>query len=332
MMFRDNKMRVRIWLAMIVVYITWGSTYLAIRFAVQTMPPYLLAGARFLISGLILYVWRRLAGDPAPTRLQWRSSAIIATFLLIGGNGSVTWAEQHVASGIAALVVGSAPLWMVLIDALVPLSSLRGGSQGSSFRRGIAGWMTYAGLILGFLGIILLIGPFEILGNAQNLDPLGVGVLLLAAVSWAVGSLYNRGARLPDSPLLGSGMEMLLGGAGMLALGSFLGEWNGLHWEAISPASLWGLVYLILCGSLMGYVAYTWLLRNAPTPLVSTYAYVNPLIAIFVGNWIASEPLTPRILLASGIIIGAVALINLARHSPKTVRAELPVAISSGDD
>jgi drug/metabolite transporter (DMT)-like permease len=325
-------MRIRIWLALIVVYITWGSTYLAIRFAVETMPPYLMAGARFLLSGLILYIWRRLAGDPAPTRLQWRSSAIVAIFLLIGGNGSVTWAEQHVASGIAALVVGSAPIWMVLIDALVPLSSLRRGSQGSSFTHGIAARLTYAGLFLGFLGIILLIGPFEILGSAQNLNPLGVGVLLLAAVSWAVGSLYNRGAGLPDSPLLGSGMEMLVGGAGMLLLGSLLGEWNGLQLSAVSSASLWGLAYLIICGSLMGYVAYTWLLRNAPTPLVSTYAYVNPLIAIFVGNLIAQEPLNSRILFASAIIIGAVALINLARHSPKAVQADLPVVVSSGDD
>jgi drug/metabolite transporter (DMT)-like permease len=325
-------MKFRIWLAMIVVYITWGSTYLAIRFAVETMPPYLMAGARFLISGLILYIWRRLAGDPAPTRLQWRSSAIVAIFLLIGGNGSVTWAEQRVASGIAALVVGSAPLWMVLIDALVPLSSLRGGSQGTSFRQGMAGWLTYVGLVLGFLGIVLLIGPFEILGNAQNLDPLGTGVLMLAAASWATGSLYSRGARLPASPLLGSGMEMLVGGAGMLLIGSLIGEWNGLQWAAIRPASLWGLVYLIICGSLMGYVAYTWLLRNAPTPLVSTYAYVNPLIAIFVGNWIAREPLTPRILLASGVIIGAVALINLARFSPKKLKPEIPLVVPSGDD
>ncbi len=325
-------MKIRIWLAMIVVYITWGSTYLAIRYAVETMPPYLMAATRFLISGLVLYLWRRLAGDPAPTRRQWRSAAIVAIFLLVGGNGSVTWAEQRVASGIAALVVGSAPLWMVLIDAFLPLSSLRGGSQGSSFKRGVAGWMTYAGVFLGFLGIILLIGPFEIMGHTQNLDPLGVGVLLLAAISWATGSLYNRGAGLPDSPLLGSGMEMLVGGAGLLLLGSFMGEWGNLHLAAIQPASLLGLAYLILCGSLMGYVAYTWLLRNAPTPLVSTYAYVNPLIAILVGNLIASEPLTPRILLAAAIIIGAVALINLTRNAPKPVQEELSVAVPCCED
>jgi drug/metabolite transporter (DMT)-like permease len=325
-------MKIRIWLAMIVVYITWGSTYLAIRYAVETMPPFLMAATRFLISGMILFFWRRLAGDPAPTRIQWRSAAIVAIFLLVGGNGGVTWAEQRVASGIAALVVGSAPLWMVLIDTFIPLSTLRSGSQGTSFRRGIAGWMTYAGVILGFVGIILLIGPFEIMGHAQNLDPLGVAVLLLAAISWATGSLYNRGARLPDSPLLGSGMEMLVGGACLLLLGSLTGEWSGLQLAAIRPASLLGLVYLILCGSLMGYVAYTWLLRNAPTPLVSTYAYVNPLIAILIGNLIASEPLTPRILLAAGVIIGAVALINLARNAPKTMHEDFPAAVPSCED
>jgi drug/metabolite transporter (DMT)-like permease len=325
-------MKIRIWLAMIVVYITWGSTYLAIRYAVETMPPYLLAAVRFLISGMILFAWRRLAGDPAPTRIQWRSAAIVAIFLLVGGNGSVTWAEQRVPSGIAALVVGSSPLWMVLIDTFLPIASLRGGSQGKSFRSGAAGGMTYAGVVLGFLGIILLIGPFEIMGHSQNLDPLGIGVLLLAAVSWAAGSLYNRGAGLPESPLLGSGMEMLLGGASLLLLGSFLGEWGKLNLAAIQPASLLGLAYLILCGSLMGYVAYTWLLRNAPTPLVSTYAYVNPLIAILVGNLIASEPLTPRIFLAAVVIIGAVALINLTRNAPKPVRDEIPTTVPCCED
>lgn len=325
-------MKIRVWLALITVYITWGSTYLAIHYAVQTLPPFLMVATRFLISGLLLFTWRRLAGDPMPTRLQWRSAAIIALFLLVGGNGGVTWAEQHVASGIAALVVGSSPLWMVLIDTLIPLASLHGGSQGASFQRGVAGWMTYLGVFLGFLGIILLIGPFAIMGHAQNLNPLGVGALLLAAISWATGSLYNRGAKLPDSPLLGSAMEMLLGGTCLLLLGSLTGEWGSLHLAAIQPASLLGLAYLILFGSLMGYAAYTWVLRNAPTPLVSTYAYVNPLIAILVGNLIANEPLTPRILLAAAVIIGAVALINLARTLPRTLQKELPITISCGDD
>jgi drug/metabolite transporter (DMT)-like permease len=325
-------MKIRIWLAMIVVYITWGSTYLAIRYAVETMPPFLMAAVRFLVSGLILYLWRRLAGDPAPSRLHWRSAAVIAAFLLVGGNGGVTWAEQRVVSGIAALVVGSSPLWMVLIDTFIPLSSLRGGSQGASFRQGATGWMTYAGVLLGFFGIILLIGPFEIMGRTQILDLFGVGVLLLAAVSWAAGSLYSRGARLPESPLLGSAMEMLVGGTFLLILGSVLGEWSSLHLAAIQPASLLGLAYLILCGSLMGYVAYTWLLRNAPTPLVSTYAYVNPLIAILVGNLIASEPLTPRLLLAAAVIVGAVALINLTRNAPKPVPDELPAAVPCCED
>ena len=325
-------MKIRIWLALIIVYITWGSTYLAIRFAVETLPPFLMVATRFLISGLLLFIWRRLAGDPLPTRLQWRSAAVVATFLLVGGNGVVSWAEQHVASGIAALVVGSAPLWMVLIDTFIPLTSLHSGSQGASFRRGVAGWMAYAGVLLGFLGIILLIGPFTIMGSAQNLNPLGVGALLLASISWATGSLYSRGARLPDSPLLGSSMEMLFGGVCLLFLGSLTGEWSRLNLAAVRPVSLLSMAYLVVFGSLMGYAAYTWLLRNAPTPLVSTYAYVNPLIAILVGNLIASEPLTPRILLAALVIVGAVALINLARNAPKRIQEKFPVAVSSGDD
>ncbi|HZD58400.1 MAG TPA: EamA family transporter, partial [Anaerolineales bacterium] len=196
-----------IWGALIAVYITWGSTYLAIRFAVQTMPPFLMAATRFLFAGAVLYAFRRIRGDPAPTRLEWRSAAIIGLLLLAGANGSVVWAEQLVVSGIAALMVASAPLWMVLIDALRP---------GGRWPDGRA----IFGVVLGFGGIALLVWPVGGSGLQGGVNPIGAGVLVLASILWAAGSLYNRGAQLPASPLLGTGMEMLAGGAGLVVMGS----------------------------------------------------------------------------------------------------------------
>ena len=312
-------MKVKIWLALIAVYIVWGSTYLAIRFAVQTIPPFLMAGTRFLIPGAILYAWRRLSGDAAPTRLQWRSAAIVGLFLLLGGNGGVTWAEQRVASGITALIVGSAPLWMVLIDALRP----RGQRPN---------WQTAGGVLIGLAGIALLVGPSQWNGSHLQMDTPGVAMLLLAALLWAIGSLYSRTAQLPASPLLGTGMEMLAGGAGLFLAGTLTGEWGRLNLAAITPPSLWGLAYLIACGSLVGFVAYTWLLRVAPTPLVATYAYVNPLIAIFVGNLLAKEALTPRLLIAALVIVSAVALINTGRSKMTKPASRLVAVPAPGED
>lgn len=312
-------MNIKLWLAMLSVYIFWGSTYLAIRFAVETMPPFLMASARFLIAGAILYSYRRwVAKDPAPRRIEWRSAAIVGLLLLLGGNGGVVWAEQRVASGIAALLVGTVPLWMVLIDALRP------GSPRPT-------WQTLTGVLIGFAGIGLLIGPDQLFDTGPGLDLAGVGVLLLASLLWAAGSLYSRNACLPDSPLLGTGMEMLAGGLGLLAFGTLTGEWSRLDLGAIAPASVWGLVYLIVFGSLVGYASYTWLLRNAPTPLVSTYAYVNPLIAILLGNLLAQEPLTAHILISALVILSAVLLINTGRAA-RQPRPRVSLAASCGED
>jgi drug/metabolite transporter (DMT)-like permease len=294
------SLRVRIWLSMMAVYIAWGSTYLAIRFAVETIPPFLMAAARFLIAGIILYLWQRLSGAPAPSRRQWGAAAAVGLLLLLGGNGAVTWAEQYVPSGVTALMVGSAPLWMALIDAARPK-----GSRPN--------WMTAAGLVAGFTGIVLLVDPLAQGGGLLGVYPAGIAALMLAALLWALGSLYSRSAPLPESPLLGTAMEMLAGAGGLLLAGSLTGEWSRLDMAAISARSLWGLVYLVIFGSLVGFASYTWLLRVAPTPLVSTYAYVNPLVAILIGNLLAAEPLTVRTLLAASVILGSVALINLGR-------------------
>lgn len=298
--------RIKIWLALFTVYVIWGSTYLAIRFAVETIPPFLMAATRFLVAGSILYAWRRSRGDVRPVRVEWVSAAIVGILLLVAGNGSVVWAEQYVPSGITALIVGTAPLFMVLVDAIRP-----GGQHPD--------WKTMVGVLIGFAGIVILIDPRGLAGNPDRYFVIGIVVLFLATFFWALGSLYNRNARLPASALLGTGMEMLVGGGILLSISTLLGEWGRLDLSAISLRSWLGLVYLIIFGAMFGFVAFTWLLRVAPTPLVSTYAYVNPLIAIFLGAWLGQEVLTLRILMAAVVIVAAVFLINSSRTpSPRS--------------
>ncbi|MBN2386748.1 MAG: EamA family transporter [Anaerolineales bacterium] len=294
-------MRLRIAIALLALYLIWGSTYLAIRFAVETLPPFLMAGTRFLVPGLLLVTWRLLAGDPGPTPRQWRATAIVGLLLLLGGNGLVSWAEQRVDSGIAAILVGTTPIWLVLLDALLV-----------SHRR--PRWMAIAGLLTGFAGIVLLVGPQNILLGKGNYDLAGIGAVLMAAFLWSVGSIYSRAADLPRSPLLSTGMQMLAGCGGLVLVSLISGEWTGFALETVTSRSWLGLLYLIIFGSLGGFVAYTWLLRHAPISLVSTYAYVNPLVAILLGNWLAQETLDARVLSAAAIIIGSVIVINIARQ------------------
>lgn len=294
-------MKTKIWIALIALYIVWGSTYLAIRFAVETIPPFLQASLRFFISGLILVLWRRAAGDEMPTRIQWRSLTIIGTLLLLGGNGLVSFAEQRIASGVAALIVGTVPLWLVLIEALRP-----GGVKPT--------WQAIVGLIVGFGGIYLLVGPSEISGKLQ-FDAIGTIAVIFASFFWSVGSIYSRSAELPKSALMMTGAEMVAGSIPILLVSLVLGEWQSFNFDQVSTESWLGLIYLITFGSMIGFVAYIWLLQNAPISLVATYAYVNPLVAVLLGAWLASEPLTPRILAAAGIIIGSVVFINWARQA-----------------
>jgi drug/metabolite transporter (DMT)-like permease len=282
---------------LLAIYLIWGSTYLAIRFAVETIPPFLMAAIRFLIPGIFLFLSRRLAGDPEPTRLEWKSTAIIGLLLLVGGNGGVTWAEQYIPSGVAALVIGSVPLWIILLNLFRP--------EGRRLNKRVI-----LGALVGFVGIALLIGPTQLIGSSENIHPLGIITILLAAIFWSAGSLYSRNARMPASPLLSTGMEFLAGGIGLLIMAGLTGEFSQVNFSNISSRSLFSLGYLIIFGSLIGFVAYTWLLRNVPITLVSTYAYVNPVIAILLGHLLAQEPLNLRILFAAGIIISSVFLIN----------------------
>jgi drug/metabolite transporter (DMT)-like permease len=303
-------MKVKIWISLLLVYILWGSTYLAIRYAVETIPPFLMAGTRFMIAGSILYVWRRASGDPAPTRRQWLSATAIGLLLLLGGNGMLSWAEQKVASGVAALLIGSVPLWMAAIEAIRP-----GGNRPN--------WLGVLGLVIGFGGIALLVGPSLAGGSKAELHPLGIAVLLFASLSWSIGSIYSRHAELPRSALLSTSMEMLAGGAGLILTGTVMGEWHALVLSAVALRSWLGLAYLAVFGSMVAYTAYTWLLRNAPLSLVSTYAYINPLIAILLGSLLAGELLSERILAAAIVIVGSVVVINLSPriNGPETSAA-----------
>ena len=309
-------MKTKVWMALLAIYIVWGSTYLGIRFAVETIPPFLMAGTRFLISGLILLVWRRAVGDPMPTFRQARSAVIVGLLLLLGGNGLVSWAEQHVASGIAALIVASIPLWVALIDALRP--------------HGIKpDWKIVLGLLIGFGGIILLVISSQGAGSsAEGVTFAGVGGLLVAAFLWSLGSIYGRDADMPESSLLSTAIEMLGGAAGLFIVGTLLGEWNALSLPAVSMRSLGGLTYLILAGSLIGFTSYSWLLRNAPVSLVSTYAYVNPVVAIFMGAWLAGEVINLPIVISALVIIASVVVINTSKKARPQERVETAASVA----
>ena len=276
------------------VYIIWGSTYLAIRFALETLPPFLMAGTRFLTAGAIVYGWSIARGAHHPTRTNWRDGLIVGGFLLLGGNGGVVWAEQYVASGIAALLVATLPIWMVLFD------WMRGSGRRPTGR-------VTLGIALGLAGLVVLVGPQSLGTGGVPLVP--ALALVLASVSWAWGSLYSRGAVQPSSPMMATAVQMICGGALLTVAGTLSGEWSALDLGDASLRSLLALLYLLLFGSIVAYSAYIWLLHHATPAQVSTYAYVNPVVAVFLGWLLASEPITARILTAAAIIVAGVAVI-----------------------
>ncbi len=293
-----SQHKARLIIAFAAVYIIWGSTYLAIRWAIDTMPTFLMAGTRFVVAGAILYVWGRLRGGPKPTAANWRDAAIIGTLLLLGGNGGVVWAEQYVPSGLTALIVATEPLWVVLLDWARPHGTRPTGGE-------------IFGLVLGFGGVLLLIGPTNVGG--AHVDPVSALVLLVATLSWATGSLYSRSAKLPRAPFLTTGMNMLAGGAVLVLVGTGLGQWGQVHVAAISMKSWLALLYLIVFGAIVGFTAYLWILKEATLATASTYAYVNPAVAVFLGWALAGEAITPRIVGAASVIVGSVVIITLAR-------------------
>jgi drug/metabolite transporter (DMT)-like permease len=286
------------------IYIIWGSTYLAIRYAVATIPPFLMGGARFLISGALLYLWARYRGAPAPTKLHWRNAVIAGGFLLLGGNGAVVWAEQFVPSGLTALLVSILPFWLVIIEWVRP-------------PRKRPSTAVLVGLIVGFIGIIVLVGPGNV-GGHGDVKPIGALVLILGSLSWAIGSFWSRDAQLPESGLLTTGMEMLGGGLLLMLVGAVTGEFSQLDMNHISRISAVGLAYLITFGSLLGFTSYIWLLDKVSPAHLGTYAYVNPIVAVLLGWAIAGELLSFRTAVAAAIVICAVALITTARNAPKS--------------
>jgi len=283
-----------IWSALSAVYLIWGSTYLAIRFTVETTPPFLSAAARFIISGMFLYLWRRSAGDPMPAQVEWRNAVMIGVFLLVGGNGGVVWAAQYIPSNLSALLVATVPLWMLLFDALRP-----GGEKPSLKSLG--------GILIGFFGAALLIG-WTVDGSAPE-SLRGALAVIVASVFWAMGSIYGKTAQLPASPLITTGIEMLGGGVVQLFVALLFGELANFDVHAVSSRSAFGWIYLTVVGPI-AFVAYAWLLRNAPIPLVTTYSYVNPLVAIILGYFLGKEIITLRILVAASLVIGSVVLVS----------------------
>ena len=301
--------RAKIATAFAAIYIIWGSTFLGIRYAIETMPPLLMAGTRFVIAGAALYAWAAIRDGARATPRQWLNAAIIGGLLLTVGNGAVSWAEQFVPSGLAALVVAITPLWRVIFESLRP-----GGDRPTA--------KVLAGIALGIAGLVLLIGPGDILG-ASTVDPRSAIVLLCGTLAWAGGSIYSRALILPSSARLSTAMQMLAAGVLLLIAGFIGGESSRVSLEAMSARSVIAVAYLIVFGSIIGFTAYSWLLTVSSAASVSTYAYVNPVVALFLGWALAGEPLTLRTMVAAGVVLAGVALITLARagRSRQTVTA-----------
>jgi len=281
------------------IYVIWGSTYLGIRVAVETLPPFLMAGARFAIAGTLLFTFLKLRGATWPTALQWRDQAIVGVFLLLGGNAVVSWAELKTPSGITSLILGASPLIVVIFDWLRP-----GG------RRPTLGLI--AGVFVGIAGIALLVGPGSIPEGYQP-PMVDIIALLLASVSWWIGSFYSKHGKTRTPLMLASSMQMLCGSACMLLTGLVLGEGGEFHASSVTLQSWVAFSYLVVVGSIIAFPVYVWLLEHSTPAKVSTYAYVNPVVAVFLGWALIGEPLNLRIIVAAAVIVSAVAIITIGK-------------------
>jgi drug/metabolite transporter (DMT)-like permease len=286
--------RFRLLLAFFLIYFIWGSTYLAIRFAIETMPPFLMAGTRFFAAGLLMFGFLRLKGVASPDRWQWLHLSVIGTFLFLGGNGLVVWAEQYITSGLAALLVSTLPLWLILLDWL--------WAKGPPPTR-----MAMVGISLGIVGTVLLVDPARIVGSSVHLP--GAAMVVLASLLWAVGSIYSKKIRQPASIFMSAACQMIGGGSSLLFVSLLLGEPAQFDPAAVSAVSVAGFLYLLVFGSMVAISAYVWLLQNASASRVSTYAFVNPAVAIFLGWLLADEEINLHIMLGAGIILAGVFLV-----------------------
>jgi len=293
--------RARLLIAFAAVYFIWGSTYLFIRFAIETVPPFLVGGIRFVLAGAVMYAWLRMRGTVRPSLAEWRSAFVIGPLMMTGGNGGIVWSEQFVSSGVVALVVAVVPLWMLL------LSWLRGGMRPSH--------REWIGVATGLVGVALLIST-DNNPSTGGISPLALLVMGFSTLSWSVGSLIARDAPLPPSPLLASAMEMIAGGVGMLLIGGLRGEFSQLAVSAVSARSAMSIAYLAVFGSIIAFSAYKWLLNKTTPAAVGTYAFVNPVVAVLLGWVFASEPVGVRTVTAMCVIVGAVVMITLRPRHP----------------
>ena len=276
------------------IYIIWGSTYLAIRLGVETIPPFLMAAVRFLLAGTAFIGWATYRGARRPTLWHWITTGVIGALMAAGGNGLVTWAMQTVQSGLSALLVSMVPFWVVLIDWLKP-----GGRRPTA--------RIVIGVVLGFSGVVLLVDPADISGDRQ-IALGGAAAILVGSILWAAGSVYSRHAPQPSSQALSSGMQMFGGGVVLLTLSAGSGEMARLEWASISPVALAGWVYVTVLGS-VAYGSYLWLMKASTPPKVATYAYVNPVIALLLGYVLAGELLSAWTAGCSALIIVAVLIV-----------------------
>ncbi len=284
--------------ALLVIYVVWGSTYLAIRWGLETIPPFTMAGARYLVAGGVLLAWVKLRGAPRVTFRDLGPAFLTGGLMLLCGNGGVVWAEQRIASGLAALLIAVEPLFIVLLQATLPQERRRPSARA------------LVGVAFGVAGVILLVGPVRLGG--ERVDLAGAGAVLFAAFAWALGSLLSRHLAPPASPLQATALQMLAGGALLGCASGAAGEWARFSPALVSGRSLAAVAYLVVFGSLLAFTAYVWLLRVASPALVSTYAFVNPIVAVFLGWLLASEEVGVRTLVAAAVIVGAVVLITLA--------------------
>ena len=288
------------------IYLIWGSTYLAIRYAVETFPPLLMMGMRHLSAGAVLYGWTRWRGTPAPKLREWLHPALIGALLFVGGHGSLAWAETRVPSGIAALLVATLPMWIVV------LARMKGTERKLSGR-------ALAGLVLGFIGVVVLFGP-DVLRQNRELNLLGAGAVLFGTFIWAAGTIYMRSVKMPDSAVISSAMQMLAGGVALTIAAALTRETAGFHLAAVTARSWLALAYLAVFGSIVAFTAYSWLHTVASPSRVSTYAYVNPVVAVLLGWVLASEPIGVFTVLAMVIILVGVGLVNAGHkeeHAPE---------------
>jgi drug/metabolite transporter (DMT)-like permease len=288
-------------IAFATIYIVWGSTYFAIRLAVETLPPFLLGGIRFLFAGGAMFFWLRWKGVPLPDKQQWLHAAIAGTLMLLGGNGLVVWAEQTVSSTLAALLVALTPAWFALLEWLRP------AGKRPTMRAA-------AGITVGFVGVVLLVTGTNSVGanGAQHFS--GIIALILAGMSWAAGSLWARYNAKPESPWMNAALQMICGGAALLMLSCFNGEPARFEYAHVQRQSWLALAYLILFGSWIGYSAYVWLLKTTTPARLATYAYVNPVVAVLLGHLVLSEPFGPRAFGSAAVILAGVAITTLPKR------------------